>query len=185
LPHCERCGVEVGEDQRYCPKCGASITTDVSRRRRDRRIRREDDLCFGRESGRDPLGTLEFGLFLLVVGAVFLSNRDILTELIDWARLMADVGTPIRPPAPLISGATLFFGLIGFSNIFTAVVRMLMDKVWQRILPDLLSGAGFLAFAYLITLYAKEAIVLTNVLAMMAIIFGALVVLYTVLRNIF
>ena len=185
MPYCERCGAEVGEDQRFCPKCGASITTGVSRRSRDRRIRREDDLCFGRESGRDPLDLLEFGLFLLVVGAVFLSNPDILTELIDWARLMADMGTPIRPPAPLISGATLFFGLIGLSNLFTAVVRMLMDKVWRRILPDLLSGAGFLAFAYLITLYAKEAITFTNVLAIMVIIFGALVVLYTVLRNIY
>jgi len=175
----------VSEEQRICSKCGAPVKESIERRRRDRRIRREDDLCFGRESRRDPLDLLEFGLFLLVLGAVFLSKPDILTELIDWARLMADIGTPIRPPAPLISGATLFFGLIGLSNLFTAMVRMLMDKVWRRILPDLLSGAGFLAFAYLMTLYAKEAIALTNVLAMMAIVFGALVVLYTVLRNIF
>ncbi|GAF90664.1 unnamed protein product, partial [marine sediment metagenome] len=97
MPYCENCGAEVGEEQRICSKCGAPVKVSVERRRRDRRIRREDDLCFGRESGRDPLDLLEFGLFLLVVGAVFLSKPDILTELIDWARLMADMGTPIRP----------------------------------------------------------------------------------------
>ena len=63
--YCERFGAEVGEDQLYCPKCGASTAMGVSRRRRDHRIRREDDLCFGRESGRDPLDLLEFGLSCL------------------------------------------------------------------------------------------------------------------------
>lgn len=175
----------MGEEQRICSKCGAPVKESVERRRRDRRIRREDDLCFGRESRRDPLDLLEFGLFLLVVGAVFLSNPDVLGELIDWARLMADLSSPIRPQASLISSATLFFGLIGLSNLFTAVVRVLMDKFWRRILPDLLAGAGFLALAYLVSLYAKEAITFTNVIAVEAIVFGISVVLYTVLRDMF
>ena len=183
--YCERCGAEVGEDQLYCPKCGASTAMGVSRRRRDHRIRREDDLCFGRESGRDPLDLLEFGLFLLVVGTVFLSNPSILSEIVDWVTLMAELSTPIRPKASLISSATLFFGLIGLSNLFTAVVRMLMDKVWRRILSDLLAGAGALAFAYLISLYAKEAITFTNVIAIETIVFGISVVLYAVLRDMF
>ena len=185
MPYCERCGAEVGEDQRYCPECGASTATGVSRRRRDRRIRREDDLCFGRESGRDPLDLLEFGLFLLVVGAVFLSNPSIPAELVDWVTLMADLSEPIRPQASLISSATLFFALVGLSNLFTAVVRVMMDKVWRRILSDLLAGVGTLAFAYLISLYAKEAITFANVIAIEAIVFGISVVLYAVLRDMF
>jgi len=185
MPYCENCGAEVGEEQRICPKCGAPVKVSVERRRRDRRIRREDDLCFGRESRRDPLDLLEFGLFLLVVGAVFLSNPSVPGELVDWVKLMADLSTPIRPQASLISSATLFFGLIGLSNLFTAVVRVLMDKVWRRILPDLLAGAGFLALAYLVSLYAKEAITFTNVIAVEAIVFGISVVLYSVLRDVF
>lgn len=185
MPYCERCGAEVSEDQRYCPKCGASVSEGVSRRRRHRSKRRDDDICFGRESERDPLDLLEFGLFLLVVGAVFLSNPSVPAELIDWVRLMADLSAPIRPQASLISSATLFFGLVGFSNLFTAVVRVLMDKVWRRILPDLLAGAGFFAFAYLISLYAKEAITFTNVIAVEAVVFGISVVLYAVLRDMF
>ena len=62
---------------------------------------------------------------------------------------------------------------------------MLMDKVWRRILSDLLAGAGALAFAYLISLYAKEAITFTNVIAIETIVFGISVVLYAVLRDMF
>ena len=185
MPYCERCGAEVGEDQRTCPKCGASITTGVSRRRRDRRVRREDDLCFGREPERDPLGILEFGLFLLVVGAVFITNPDILSEMIGWVRAMADLETPLRPTRSILSSATMFFILTGISNLFTAGVRLLMDKVWRRILQDVLSGVGILAFAYLMSLYAKEAMAWTSVLAIGAIVLGALIVLYFLLRNIF
>jgi hypothetical protein len=185
LPYCKNCGSEMSEDRRYCPKCGAPFDKGVSKRRRGRRRRRDDDLCFGRESDRDPLDLLEFGLFLLVVGAVFLSNPSIPAELVDWVTLMADLSAPIRPQASLISSATLFFGLIGLSNLFTAVARVLMDKVWRRILPDLLAGTGFLALTYLVSLYAKEAITFTNVIAVEAIVFGISVVLYAVLRDMF
>lgn len=185
MPFCEKCGAEVSEDQRHCQKCGAPVSKGFPRRPRDSRRRRDDDLCFGGESERDPLGLLEFGLFLLVVGAVFLSNSSIFSELIDWITLMADRSSLIRPQASIISSATLFFGLVGFSNLFTAVARVMMDKVWRRILSDLLAGAGSLVFAYLISLYAKEAIAFTNVIAIEVIVFGISVVLYFVLRDMF
>jgi Flp pilus assembly protein protease CpaA len=57
--------------------------------------------------------------------------------------------------------------------------------VWRRILPDLLAGAGFLALAYLASLYAKEAITFTNVIAVEAIVLGISVVLYAALRDMF
>jgi hypothetical protein len=127
-----------------------------------------------------------------------MANPSVPAGLVDWVTLMADLSAPIRPQASLISSATLFFGLIGFSNLFTAVARVLMDKVWQRILPDLLAGAGFLrilpdllagagflALAYLVSLYAKGAITFTNVIAVEAIVFGVSVVLYAVLRDMF
>jgi len=185
LPYCEKCGAEVSEDQRHCPECGVPVSKGFPRRRRGRRRRRDDDLCFGRESDGDPLDLLEFGLFLVLVGAVFLSNPSVPAELVDWVTLMADLSAPIRPPSSLLSSATLFFGLIGLSNLFTAVVRVLMDKVWRRILPDLLAGAGFLALAYLASLYAKEAITFTNVIAVEAIVLGISVVLYAALRDMF
>lgn len=184
MPYCEECGARVSEDQRSCPDCGAPIKSGFERRRRDRRVRREDDLCFGREPERDPLGILEFGLFLLVVGAVFITNTDILSEMIGWVRAMVDLETPLRPTRSILSSATMFFILTGISNLFTAGVRLLMDKVWRRILQDVLSGAGILAFAYLLSLYAKEAMAWTSVLAIGAIVLGALIVLYFLLRNI-
>jgi hypothetical protein len=184
LPYCEKCGARVSEDQRSCPDCGAPIKGGFQRRRGDRRVRREDELCFRRESDRDPLGILEFGLFLLVVGVVFITNPDIPSEVIDWVRLMADLETPIRPTRTILSSATMFFILTGLSNLFTAGVRLLIDKVWRRILQDVLSGAGILAFAYLVSLYAKEALTWTNVLAIGAVVLGALMVLYFLFRKI-
>lgn len=187
MPYCEKCGAQFGEKDQYCPSCGNPVKPGVwVRPRRERAYARERDVCFGREERRgDPLGIVEFGLFLLIVGVVYISNPDILSGFISWVRTMADLGTMFRPPTPLISSAVLFFALIGFSNLLTASIRVMVDKVWRRILSDVLAGAGLLLFAYLINLYGQHAITWTNVIAVMAIAFGALVIAYSLLRNLF
>jgi len=187
LPYCEKCGAQVKEDDTFCPSCGAPVKAGAVRRgRRYRRYARGDDLCFGREEPRrDPLGLIEFGLFLLTVGVVYMVNPNILSEFVSWVELMGDHGVGIRPPATLITSAALFFGLIGLSNLLTAAIRVAIDKVWGRILPDVLAGAGFLVFAYVVNLYSQQVISWTNILAIMAIVLGALVILYTVMRNLY
>lgn len=187
MPYCEKCGAQVSDEDQFCPSCGNPVKPGVERRalRRPRHAR-ERDVCFGREEPRgDPLGVVEFGLFLLVVGAVYMSNPNILNSFVSWVRTMSDLQTAIRPPATLINSAALFFGLIGVSNLLTAGIRTMVDKVWRRILPDILAGLGLLAFAYVINLYGQRVIAWTNILAIMAIVFGAMVILYTFLRNLF
>jgi hypothetical protein len=61
----------------------------------------------------------------------------------------------------------------------------MIDKVWGRILQDVLTGIGFLSIAHIVRLYGQNIITWTNVLAYGAIVFGGLVMLYALLRNIF
>jgi len=128
---------------------------------------------------------MDFGLLLLVVGVVYIANRGIFSAFISWVELASSQGALIRPPLELINSAALFFGLLGGSNFLTAIIRVMIDKVWRRILSDILSGIGLLTFAYLINLYAGYSIVWTNVIALEAVVVGSLIVLYFILRNVF
>jgi hypothetical protein len=81
-------------------------------------------------------------------------------------------------------GGSIFFGLIGLSNFFTAAVRLLLDKNTRRITSDVFSGVAVLALTYLIKLYADYAITGTMILALEAIVIGGLIIVYFLLRNI-
>lgn len=187
MPYCDKCGAEVKEGDQFCPRCGASVKVEGTRRiRRVYRRTREDDLCFGgEETRRDPLSAVNFGLFLLAVGVVFTLNTNIVSQIVSWFELLIEHEMLTRPPAELIDSGALFFGLLGLSNFATAGIRVVVDKVWRRILPDFMAGVGLLAFAYLISRYAAYAISWTTVLAAEAMVFGALVILYALLRNAF
>lgn len=182
--YCEKCGARVSEDESFCPSCGTPVKSVSTRRvRRVRRDRREDELCFGEEPKGDPLGIVGFGLFLLVVGLVFQMNTGVHTDFLSWVRSMADSEAFVMPPRALINSAVLFFGLIGLSNFLEAAIRFLVDKDPGRITTDVLSGVGFLAFAYIINLWSLGSITWTMVVAYQAIIIGVLVILGSFIRH--
>jgi hypothetical protein len=187
LPYCEKCGGEIGEDEKYCPRCGEPLKPEVRvRRRPPRPLRRprEDDLCFGAGEPRgDPLGIVEFGLFIIIVGVVYTLNPQIPGSFISWVETMADSEMLLRPPATLIRSAMTFFGLLGGSNLLTAAIRVYMDKVLRRIAQDVISAMALLALSYFISLYGVGTMAWTSVLALEAIIIGGLVIAYAFLRN--
>jgi len=98
---------------------------------------------------------------------------------------MIEQQVPVRPPTTLINSGPSSSASSASRILLTAGIRVAFDKVWRRILPDALAGVGLLAFAYLISQYAAYSIPWTTILAAEAIVFGALVILYTMLRNIF
>ena len=69
--------------------------------------------------------------------------------------------------------------LIGFSSFATAAIRWFQDGTVRRVLSDVLSGTGFIIFAYLINLYGRKAIAWTMVFAVETIFIGVLVVAYS------
>jgi hypothetical protein len=133
--------------------------------------------------GGDPLGAVEFGFFIIIIGLIYTLNPRTLTEFISWLESMADLGSLIRPPSILVNSAMMFFAFLGGSNILIATIRMYMDKIPRRILQDVLSGIALLVFSYLIRLYGNQSIAWMTVLSLEAILVGGLVITYTFLRN--
>ena len=75
---CSKCGTENREDAKFCVNCGASL---YSVKRREMR----EDVCFGEgKRGRDYLGLVSFGIFLIVIGVVFTVNSKALRVGMHW-----------------------------------------------------------------------------------------------------
>jgi hypothetical protein len=183
---CPKCGAKTKEDDKFCPYCGEPLAAKTSVQPVKESYTRERDVCFGGGERRpDHLGLVSFGIFLLIVGVIFVANPNVVSEFRVWIESMALEKTLSRPPPGLIASATLFFGLIGLSNFFVAGIRYLIDKASRRPLRDVLSGVALLSFSYLIYLYGIHAFTWQMVLAIEAIVCGLLVILYSAMRYLF
>lgn len=101
----------------------------------------ERAVCFGeRIRVEDYLGLISFGIFLIIVGIVFLASPNIVSDFTSWVRQMANQKDFVRPPEGLIAGAIIFFGLIGLSEFFKAGVRLLIGKSKRKGLGNIFSG---------------------------------------------
>ena len=183
--YCEKCGAEIGEGDDYCPQCGASTRSEVPSTRRSRSSRREDDLCFGEETGRDPLDALSFGFFLVIVGIIFYTQGNLFWDFIGWVESMGDAGDLIRPPTVLLNGAYTFFGLLGLSNFLSVAIRYVVDRNRRRIMGDLFSGIALVSFAYAINMYSEGRLSFTGIFGVEAIVVGLLVIIYFLTRKMF
>lgn len=145
-----------------------------------------EDGCFGGERiksrGMNYLGLLSFGIFILIIGAIFIANPNILTDFFQWVEQMVDQEQFIRPPDGVIFGAFVFFTLIGISNFFTAAVRLWIKDSTRKAISDTLSGVALVFFAYLIHLYSQYTIEWQIVLGIEIIIVGMLVVVYSLIH---
>lgn len=143
----------------------------------------ERDVCFGeRKRGRDYFGLISFGIFLLVIGVVFIANPNIPTDFQLWVEQMSDAQDFVRPSEGLITSAILFFVLIGIFDFFQASLRFWVDGSKRRVLVDILSGIALVLFAFLIYLYGSYSIAWQMVLAIEVVAAGLLVMLYSVIR---
>lgn len=179
MPSCPKCGAKREKDDKFCHSCGASLTEE-------KKELPEREVCFGeRERRRDYLGLVSFGIFLLIVGIVFLANPNIFSHINSWVQEMAEKKTLLRPPQDLIDSASLFFVLIGASNFFMAGIRLVGDKAVRRIFADILTGVALVLFGYLIYLYGAHTLGWQMVLAIEAVACGLLVILYSIIHYLF
>ena len=88
MVYCVNCGTKNPDDAITCVQCGKPIT-GVERERR----RREEEMCFGMPS---HWGSLLVGLFIIVLGLVFLF-RQFIPKLADifWPLILVFVGLAI------------------------------------------------------------------------------------------
>jgi len=146
----------------------------------------ERETCFGTGlRKKDYLGLVAFGIFILIVGIVFMANPNLISDFSSWIEEMTKKQDLIRPYERLISSATLFFTLVGLSNFFEAGIKLWIGKTKRQVLADILSGVALVLFAYLIHLYGIDALRWQIVIAIEAIAVGLLVVSYSIARYVF
>lgn len=182
---CPECGTKTKEDDKFCGSCGASLTTKTDKQSIEKRHYRERDVCFEGERRTDYTGLVSFGIFLLIVGIIFVANPNLVTDFRVWVEEMTNRETFLKPPLGLINSATLFFGLIGVSNFFVAGVRFITYKRMRRVLGGVLSGVAFVVFSYLLHLYGSGVLRGLMVLAIEVVVVGLLVILYSIMRFLF
>ena len=173
--YCTKCGKENVEGTKSCVNCGKSLISENHRKK--------EDTCFGEGvQRRNYLGLVSFGIFIIIVGIIFGNNPNVISDFRLWIEQMVSEQLFTRPPVDLLNTATLFFGLLGLSNFFMAVIRFMFEKVRRRVLTDILSGVALVLFAYLLHLYEGYVITWQKVLAIEAIACGLLIILYSLVR---
>jgi len=186
MPTCPKCGAETEKDDEFCRFCGTRLVAETSELPEKEGSAQEREACFGEgERRRDYSGLVSLGIFLVVVGAVFLANPSVVSSFSSWIEQMTTAKTLSRPPQGLIDSATIFFGLIGLSDFFLAGVRFMADKRMRQVLADILSGVALVLFSYVIYLYGRHTLTWQMVLATEAVACGLLIILYSVLRYLF
>lgn len=179
---CPKCGAEVDKDDQFCGSCGASLTAKAEGSPVKEHYVREGDVCF--EAGRpaDYTGLVSFGIFLLIVGIIFVANPNIISDFRVWGQAMTNTNAFAKPPLGLINSAALFFGLIGVSDFFVAGLRFVVQKRRRRVLRGALNGVGLVVLSYLLYLYGKGTLRGLSVLALEAVVIGLLVIVYAITR---
>jgi hypothetical protein len=169
MARCAACGVDNAETSSFCFNCGAALPGKVAAQSAARGAAPPKP---------DPVGLAGFALFLVVAGFVVAGNPGVFAQFLDWTREWAQVGVPLRPPAPLLASAVLFFGLSGLSAFARAAIRLAVSGLWVRAIGDVMSALASLAFAYLVSRYEAFALAGSQVLAIEAVVVGVLIFAY-------
>lgn len=174
---CLKCSAENPKHAKFCTDCGISLYSLKSGDIRE-------NVCFGADKrGRDYSGFISFGSFLIIVGIVFTVNRNVFSDLLGWFDKLANKKVLIRPPEELITSITLFFGLIGLSNFFIAVLKFALNRHSRNFLAESLGSIALIFFAYLINLFNNNVLGFRVVFGIEVVVCGLLIIVYSVLRH--
>ncbi len=146
-------------------------------------VSNEGEFCFGEQrKTKDYFGILSFGIFIIVVGVILITNPNLFSELGTWVERMADQGNVVRPPDGLIFSGVVFFGLLGISDFIKVVLRLAVRSPRRKALSDIHSGIALVGFAYFLHLYGNDVISWQLTLAFEIVVIGLLVISHSALR---
>jgi hypothetical protein len=190
LETCPKCGKETGKDDQFCQFCGASLKVDMetpvkpAEQADEQKYTSEPEYCFGEhERYADYTGLVSFGIFLLIIGIIFVANPNIFSQLNSWTNKMSQAQKLLRPPAGIINSAVLFFALVGLSDFFVSGIRLVTHRRRRRALRDVFSGVAVITFSYLVYLYGQRTLVWQVALAYEVVAIGLLIIVYALVRH--
>jgi predicted RND superfamily exporter protein len=82
--YCSRCGAKNEDTAQVCTQCGQPLYARVVGR-----TRREEEMCFGLPH---HWGVMIFGIFILIVGVLYLFSRQLKLEIDIWPLILIFVG---------------------------------------------------------------------------------------------
>ncbi len=184
---CASCGTENPEGSRFCMSCASPLTASAPQAPPmpvapippvpppPPRLRHK-------EPHEDIVGLAGLAFVLIALGAAFALNPDLWANLSQWGHEISTRNTPfIRPPEGAIVSAAWFFGIVGALEFVAAALRLALRWTYLRVAGRVLSGAGDLIFAALLTLYSARTISGTFLIAILAGAVGALLLIYVTL----
>ncbi|MBS7630994.1 zinc-ribbon domain-containing protein [Candidatus Bathyarchaeota archaeon] len=98
MPYCPRCGSEVKPDDKFCSRCGSSLSTAPARaptEKDEKGEKREKEEKYEKRE-MNALFQLAFGLILIIVGVlVFITAFNFFSFRLAWAYFLLAVGIVI------------------------------------------------------------------------------------------
>jgi len=117
LSQCPKCGEKISEEMVFCPQCGSALKPPTEPQPPSPpRIRRYEE-----EAGRDILGFVPFGFFLISIGVTFLTTPNLIGAISAFFRdfhLVKIMEPNILLPAPRSSHPILYGAFEGFCYLF-------------------------------------------------------------------
>lgn len=99
---------------------------------------------------RDPLGAVSFGVFLIILAVMQLSNPDLAGQVIDYLRSFSTYGHPVSPPPNILVHIAEFCLYFGVWLILLGALRVSFRLGVWSIPGDITGGIFLIILNYLI-----------------------------------
>lgn len=189
LTTCPEFGKKTGLDDQFCRFCGALLKVDTETTGKPAEPAEyekntvEPEVCYGeRERHADYTGLVSFGIFLIIIGVIFVANPNVLSQFNSWINQMSKARALLRPSLGIINSVALFFALIGLSDFFVSGLRAMTHRRKWRALRGFFSGVALISFSYFVYLYGQHTLVWQMVLALEILVIGLLIIIYSATR---
>lgn len=176
MPYCTKCGEEVSNEMKFCPKCGVAL-----------RITPQPPALKEEKASKRPdiLGAISAGVILIILAVTYIRYPINLTIIIDYFKSIANQGAFLKPPLILFDPTIFFLYAAGVWGIVLSGLRIVFQRSVRKSLGDLVGGFFSFFLAFLLTNYASDAFTGRTTLAYFVIAIGFLIVVISIVYFVF
>jgi hypothetical protein len=171
--YCQKCGAEVIPNVKFCSTCGASVNTTVSplhTRTRENRSRHPD-----------VLGLVSAGVILIILALTYIQYPVEPSAVISYIQRMVEQKVLIKPSPLLFDSVIFFVYAAGVWSIILSALRVLVQRLVQQALRDLVGGFFAFVVVHLLINYADDVTTGRMTLAYFIVAIGILIIVNTLI----